>query len=123
MSAEAVRPRILLADDVESVRDVVSRALREAGYDVTMVEDGWKAWREAQNRPFDLVITDQVMPHMSGTDLIHRLRQANPSLPIIMISGFVTEPDTPSGLPHDIPLVYKPFGGDTIVTEVRRMLS
>ena len=64
------RWRILLAEDESTVENVVARSLREAGHQVTAVGDGWSAWREAQNQQFDLIITDQVMPHMNGADAL-----------------------------------------------------
>ena len=115
--------RILLADDEPAVREIVARSLREGGYEVTATEDGWQAWREAQNQPFDLVITDHMMPLMSGTELIKRVRAAFPSLPIIMITGYFIDPDTPAGLPADITVLYKPFTGDTLLTEVGRIMT
>jgi two-component system response regulator MprA len=117
------RSRILLADDEPAVREIVARSLREGGYEVTATEDGWSAWREAQNQPFDLVITDHMMPHMSGTELIRRVRAAFPRLPIIMITGYFIEPDTPAGMPADITILYKPFTGETLLAEVERIMT
>jgi CheY-like chemotaxis protein len=72
--------RILLAEDESTVRDVIARALREAGHTVTIAGDGWSAWREVQNQQFDLIITDQVMSHMNGAELISRVRGIWPSV-------------------------------------------
>ena len=115
--------RILLAEDESTVQHVVTRSLREAGHHVTAVGDGWSAWREAQNQQFDLIITDQVMPHMNGAELITRIRGISPSHPIIVITGFFDNPETPSGIPSDIPMFYKPFTGDTLLAEVERVLT
>jgi two-component system cell cycle response regulator CpdR len=115
--------RILLAEDESTVRDVIARSLREAGHHVTVAGDGWSAWREVQNQQFDLIITDQVMPYMNGAELISRVREVRPHLPIIVITGFFADPDTPSGIPLDIPMFYKPFTGDAILAEVERVLT
>jgi CheY-like chemotaxis protein len=117
------RRKVLVADDEPAVRAVVTRSLREAGYDVTAAEDGWSAWREAQNQGFDLVITDHAMPNMTGSKLVKRLRERYPALPIIMITGYFAEPDTPGGLPNDVLLIYKPFSSDSLLTQVQRMLE
>lgn len=117
------RSKILLADDEPMLREVNSRSLREGGYDVTLAADGWSAWREAQNRVFDLIITDHLMPHMTGAELIKRVREVFPSLPIIMITGYFTEPDTPVGIPEDVTMIYKPFSGESLLAEVGRLLA
>ena len=105
------------------MQNVVARSLREAGHQVTAVGDGWSAWREAQNQQFDLIITDQVMPHMNGAELIKRVRAVSPSLPFIVITGYFDNPETPSGIPSDIPMFYKHFTGDSLVAEVERVLT
>lgn len=115
--------RILLVEDESTVQHVVTRSLREAGHHVTAAGDGWSGWREAQNQQFDLIITDQVMPHMNGAELIKRVRDVSPSHPFIVITGFFDDPETPSGIPTDIPMFYKPFTGDTLLAEVERVLS
>jgi len=117
------RSRILLADDEPMLRELGSRSLREGGYDVTLADDGWSAWREAQNSAFDLIITDHLMPHMTGAELIKRVRRVFPSLPIIMITGYFAEPDTPVGIPEDVTMIYKPFSGEALLAEVSRLLS
>ena len=112
-----------MAEDESTVQVVIARSLREAGHHVTTVGDGWSAWREAQNQQFDLIITDQVMPHMNGAELIKRVREVSPSLPFMVITGYFDNPETPSGIPSDIPMFYKPFTGDTLLAEVERVLA
>ena len=104
------------------LRELGLRSLREGGYDVTLAVDGWSAWREAQNSAFDLIITDHLMPHMTGAELIKRVRKVFPSLPIIMITGYFVEPDTPVGIPEDVTMIYKPFSGEALLAEVSRLL-
>ena len=69
---------------------------------------------------FDLVVTDSRMPGMSGTEFIHRLREQNPGLPIVHISG---SPATAYDLPSDVRTLFKPFDLPDLVPTVRQLLA
>jgi DNA-binding response OmpR family regulator len=123
-SSSSSTPRIVLvADDEPMVLTILSRELLEAGYRVITAGDGWEAWRQAQNQPFDLLITDHVMPMMSGAQLVKKVRAERPAVPVIMISGNFADPDTPTGYPPDVVMMYKPFTGEKMIAEVRRLLT
>jgi DNA-binding response OmpR family regulator len=123
-SPSSSTPRIVLvADDEPMVLTILSRELLEAGYRVITAGDGWEAWRQAQNQPFDLLITDHVMPMMSGAQLVKKVRAERPAVPVIMISGNFADPDTPTGYPPDVVMMYKPFTGEKMIAEVRRLLT
>jgi PAS domain S-box-containing protein len=81
--------RILLVDDEESVLTTVGMMLEHLGYDVTAEKDGIDALETFQQEParFDLVITDQTMPKMTGTDLARSLIGTRADLPIILFTG------------------------------------
>jgi two-component system cell cycle sensor histidine kinase/response regulator CckA len=111
---------ILVVDDESMVRILAERALREAGYLVLSAENGTEALEllASLQRHLDLVITDLRMPGLSGDLLAVALRQQNPDLPVLFISG------TPAGaesLPG--PLLLKPFTPDGLVAAVRTLLS
>ncbi len=67
--------RILAVDDSASMRQIVSLALKEAGYDVVIASDGAEALEFARRESVDLVITDVNMPNMDGIALVRELRQ------------------------------------------------
>jgi PAS domain S-box-containing protein len=104
--AEAVTPasvpggkeRILLVDDEEDLVFSVEKMLRRLGYDVVVRTDSEEALREFRSRPdgFDLVITDQTMPLLTGTALAKELLLIRPDIPIILCSGF--GPDSPGNM-------------------------
>lgn len=79
--------RVLVIDDEDVVRDVVSDALREGGHQVMAVNHGKVGVAASSLAPFDLVITDILMPHMDGFDTIVALRERNPDVRILAISG------------------------------------
>jgi CheY-like chemotaxis protein len=86
----AVPPlRILIVDDEEPVRRFVERVLRAAGYQTTTTGGGTEALAVAQNPDsFDVLVTDLMMPQMTGDELARRLRQAQPKLKVLYLTGF-----------------------------------
>jgi CheY-like chemotaxis protein len=77
--------RILLVDDDVSVLSMLTRAL--TSYDLTVAHDGPEALAVANGRPVDLLITDYLMPAMTGDELIARLREQRPGLKCLVITG------------------------------------
>ena len=80
-------PKILVVDDDADVRRVLQLFLERAGYGVTTVGDGTQAVATYAQTPHDMVITDIVMPEKEGIETIAELRELNPEVPIIAISG------------------------------------
>ena len=116
--------RILVVDDEPTVRALLTRALREEGYEVVAVTDGEAGLNAAETaaKPYDLVVTNSFMPHMHGEELIAHLRELFPSLPILHLDDLSREvdrdPDTAT-----VPTLYKPFSMETLLGEVRRLLN
>jgi CheY-like chemotaxis protein len=80
-------PRVLLIDDDKPVRTTITLALEKQGFEVVAAESGRAGLREFENSNFDLLIVDIFMPDMDGVKTIKALRQRNPQLPVIAISG------------------------------------
>jgi len=82
-------PRVLVVDDEPNVREFVTRAMKDSGCDITVAGDGNEALAAAaKGEPFDLLLTDVVMPQMSGDELARRLRQTQPSLKVLYLTGY-----------------------------------
>lgn len=81
---------ILLVDDEEQVLDMSCEILEILGYTVIARSNGLDAYRSFVESPqrFDVIITDQVMPHMTGIELARRVRELDETTPIILCSGF-----------------------------------
>ena len=92
-SSEPIRAwRILVADDDEDIRQLVSIALTGDGFDVDAAADGEQAWEALHHEHYDLLVTDNEMPRLTGLKLIERIGQEGMSLPVIVASGsFSTE--------------------------------
>jgi DNA-binding response OmpR family regulator len=79
--------RILVVDDEASIRRLVSGTLANSGYDVDAAENGADAWEALQVNHYDLLITDNNMPKVSGVELLQRLHATRMELPVIMATG------------------------------------
>ncbi len=81
--------RVLIVDDEEPVRKFVERVMSEAGYETATASDGPEALEAAKKfDPVDLLVTDVMMPQMAGDELARRLRQSEPSLKVLYLTGF-----------------------------------
>jgi PAS domain S-box-containing protein len=116
--------RILLVDDEKAVRDLHLELLTGAGYEVMAVVDGALAWDAIQTQHFDLLVTDNSMPKVTGIELINKLIDANIGLPVIMATGAVPQYEFKrhpwlSG----ITVVVKPLSNSELLAIVRKILN
>lgn len=80
--------KILIAEDDANIRLLTQQMLEAFDYDTVAVENGLEAWNLLEREEFNLVLTDIMMPVLSGTDLVKRIRESkNYLLPIIVVSG------------------------------------
>ncbi|MDY7083954.1 MAG: response regulator [Actinomycetota bacterium] len=116
---------VLVVEDEDGVRDIVCRILRRAGYDVRAAPDPATALEMCREGglEMDALVTDIIMPGMSGTQLAAELRRARPGLPVLFMSGYTSGP-APGGqeLPADAPLLHKPFQTDHLLSALQRVL-
>jgi len=122
-SSRRRRPCILYAEDEPRLRICLAKHLHQAGYEVTVAEDGEQAWIALQAGSYDLLITDNQMPGISGAELILRLRRRDTTLPIIVVSSdleFFTE--SRCQLLQIAAVVPKPFSFGQVSHAVGRVL-
>jgi two-component system cell cycle response regulator CpdR len=116
--------RIILAEDDESMRGFLERALTRAGYDVVSFNNGVEALERLKEEPFTLLLTDIVMPRMDGIELARRASELDPDLKIMFITGFAAVTlSTSSEAPNDARVLSKPFHLKDLVDEVERLLE
>lgn len=89
--ARSARPRVLVVDDEASIRDLLSKTLALAEYDVDVSPDGRSALECMRMYRYDLLIADLKMPGMDGLAVIREVKRYNSDLPVIIITGFSTE--------------------------------
>jgi CheY-like chemotaxis protein len=116
---------VLVVEDEEAVRDIVCRILAKAGYRVRQAASPRQAIELYQDGAgVDALLSDVIMPGMSGTQLAAELRRVRPDLPVLFMSGY-TSGTAPGGqeLPPDAPLIRKPFAAATLLHELHRILA
>ena len=117
-------PRILLAEDDNDMRRFLVKALENAGYEVTDYDNGMSAYRRLREEPFELLLTDIVMPEMDGIELARRAAELDPDIKIMFITGFAAVALNPdSQAPKDAKVLSKPFHLRDLVNEVQKMLA
>ena len=130
-SAAETRPSlgtetVLVVDDEPSVLEAVGRTLRKAGYEVLMAREGRQALelKAGDIRRLHLLITDVVMPGLSGGEVAGGLRAFHPGLPVLFMSGFTDDAVTLDGLraPNTY-FIGKPFAPEEILERVREVLA
>ena len=117
--------RILVAEDDDTIRDLVVRALTEDGHELTAAANGAAALEalNQQNGRFDLLLTDVKMPIMDGIALALAAGRDHPDVAIMLMTGFADQRERAHGLDalvHDV--IAKPFTVDQIKGAVREAL-
>lgn len=116
--------RILLAEDDDSMRGFLERALVRAGHQVMAFANGQDAYERLQAEPFTLLLTDIVMPRMDGIELARRATELHPDLKIMFITGFAAVTlNNDTAAPKDARVLSKPFHLKDLVREVERLLA
>lgn len=88
-STKALRPRLLVVDDVFDNRDILTRRLTRRGFEVTEAAGGFEALERLAEARFDLVLLDVMMPDLAGTEVLKRIRETRSplELPVIMVTA------------------------------------
>ena len=116
---------ILLVEDEDDVRGIASRVLRSSGYTVVEARTGEEALAVLERRdPIHLVLTDMVLPGMSGRELVRHLAARRPRVRTLIMSGYPAEAGTSSDAqPHEINHMMKPFTVSILEAKVREVLD
>jgi len=117
---------ILLVEDEESVRELIAEALKAQGYNVLMAGNGHEALALAApvNCHIDLMITDVVMPGMSGRELAQRMAGSRPGMRVLYLSGYTEDAIVHHGvLDPGTAFLQKPFSLDALACKVREVLD
>ncbi|MAE70836.1 MAG: hypothetical protein CME06_10245 [Gemmatimonadetes bacterium] len=113
---------VLIVEDEEGLRELTARLLTQHGYEVLQAPDGAVAERVfvEQGSKIDLLLTDVVMPELSGPALVARLQRKRPDLPVVYMSGYSDEVGRRHGLePERVAIVHKPFKQETLLRALR----
>jgi CheY-like chemotaxis protein len=117
---------VLLVEDEANVRALVRAVLTDAGYTVLEAPDGAEALKLAEGHagPIDLLVSDMVMPRMTGPELARRLSPQRPGMRILFMSGYVDkEVATDDTLKRGRGYIQKPFSPESLAVKVRETLD
>jgi len=130
---EAVKPQpikkgrkahILVIDDEEFIRSVLSRTLAQADHQVTVAEDGEKGVQLFKEGEFDIVLTDLGMPGMSGWEVCRMIKEVSPRTPVGMITGWGDERNQSKMEEYGLDFfISKPFDLDQILNVVAETME
>ena len=115
--------KILLAEDDNDMRRFLVKALQNAGYDVASFDNGLSAYNRLREEPFELLLTDIVMPEMDGIELARRATELDPDIKVMFITGFAAVALQGGRTAPEAKLLSKPFHLKDLVMEVDRMFQ
>jgi two-component system OmpR family response regulator len=114
---------VLVVDDESVLADMVSMALRYEGWNISTAGDGASAIASARSQRPDVVVLDVMLPDMSGLDVLHKLREENPQLPVLLLTAKDAVEDRIAGLTAGgDDYVTKPFSIEEVVLRLRALL-
>jgi two-component system, cell cycle response regulator CpdR len=117
-------PRILLAEDDNDMRRFLVKALQNAGHQVLSYDNGMAAYQRLREEPFELLLTDIVMPEMDGIELARRAAELDPDIKIMFITGFAAVAlNADSTAPKHAKVLSKPIHLRELVSEVQKLLA
>ena len=85
--------KILIVDDDESIRNMLSIVLKQEGFIIDLAEDGLSFFKKIKKNKYDLIISDIKMPDINGMELLRKVKSVNPDIPVIMITAFASTND------------------------------
>ena len=122
---KAARARVLLAEDDPALRRYLEVVLSRAGYEVVTAADGLEAMKALLSAPVDAVVTDGVMPHLSGHELCRFLRR-HPKLkglPVVLLSGVEESQERPLDDARADAYLSKPVPAEELARSLARLLA
>jgi DNA-binding NtrC family response regulator len=117
--------RILVVDDEPAVRELTVEILRRSGYHPQGVPSAFVALELLDQERFDLVVSDVVMPGMTGIEFLWELRERRPDLPVVLMTGGSREPERATKAVElgACSLLYKPFSHAELTAVVAKALE
>ena len=114
---------VLVVEDDQSIRSVIARMLHSEGHQVLEASDGATALEILQAMRCDLVITDFLMPKLSGIKFVEQIHSLQPQMPIILITGYLSAISGTTILDKVADILAKPFDLTVLRSAVRRVLA
>jgi len=104
------KTNILVVDDEEGMRETLGDVLEDKGYNVVLVEDGYKAIQRIKQTPFSIIFMDVKMPGIDGVETFEEIKKVNPEVAVVMMTGYSVEDMIKKSLNKGAyTVIYKPF--------------
>ncbi len=118
------QPSILVVDDELLIRDLLYDFFKEHGWNISVAENGEKALELLRARDIDLVLTDIKMPEMDGLALSEKVKETNPEMPVVLMTGYPTVDSAISALRMKVSdYVVKPFNINQLYKTIDKLLK
>jgi len=117
---------ILVVEDQKEVRDLIHHALNQYGYTIIIARDGLEALEICRktNQKIDLILTDVIMPHMNGPQLVRKMLQLYPNIRVIFMSGYTDKSIPKEELNRlNATFIQKPFSHNQLIEKIRELLN
>lgn len=116
--------RILVVDDYREIRQLSTELLIHSGYAVDAAADGAAAWEAMQIKPYNLLVTDNDMPRLTGVELVRKLRSARMAMPVILVSGNLRTEELAQNRSLQLAaMLPKPFSPEELLGTVTNVLG
>jgi len=116
-------PRILVVDDEPEVLEVMVDMLEQEGYSTRSTSDSREASQLLEETPFDVIVSDIVMPHLSGLQLLEIARRQNPDVQVVLVTGYATNELAREALERGASgFIEKPFRIEQLLATLRGVL-
>ena len=120
---EKRKKTILVIEDNPDVLSVIIKYLKRSGYDIIAAKDGMEGLKKLESGGYDLVITDIVMPYVSGVGVVTALKGKNPHIPVIVITGYGKEPEAAAMEKNADLVLAKPVKMSVLKDHIVQLLS
>jgi len=115
---------VLLVEDEAGIRDSVERYLTSLGYKVRVATNGAEGLELAERQPFDILVSDVVMPRMNGQELLEQFHKIHPKVPALLISGYTGKAlGNNASIPAGAAFMQKPFSLPLLTAKIRELLD
>jgi CheY-like chemotaxis protein len=116
--------KILVVDDQESMRHIISGMLEEKGHSVVSAEDGAEAFDKFQESSFDLIVADVNMPKLNGLDFLKKVKTAKPATKVVFVTGMLEETIKLGAEKFGLDgLIIKPFEKPAALDTINKVLA
>ncbi len=120
----AIKAKILVIDDEQIVHESCNRILTEEGYEVKSAFTGQEGFKKIEEEQFDLVITDLKMPGISGMEALKKIKQDNPNIAIVMVTGYSTAETAVEAMKLGaFDYLPKPFTPDELISVINKAVE